>query len=77
MTISPFSAMFFMVRKGFINTIAVYNYAFHLAFSTILPCVLHHFTLRFAPKRTAFSGILHCILHQNTLHLAAKRTLFC
>ena len=55
----------------------MYIYAFHLAFCTILPCVLHHFTLRFAPKRTAFSGILHCILHQNTLHLAAKRTLFC
>ena len=55
----------------------MYIHAFHLAFSIILPCVLHHFTLRFAPKRTAFSGILHCILHQNALHLAAKRTLFC
>ena len=69
--------MFFMVRKGFIYTIAMYFYAFHLAFSTILPCILHHFTLRFAPKRTAFSGILHCVLQQNALHLAAKRTLFC
>ena len=66
-----------MVLRGFVYTIAAYIYAFRLAFSTILPCVLHHFTLRFAPKRTAFSGILHCILHQNTLHLAAKRTLFC
>ena len=66
-----------MVRKGFIYTIAMYFYAFHLAFSGILHCILHHFTLRFAPKRTAFSGILHCILQQNALHLAAKRTLFC
>ena len=75
-TISPSSAMFFMVRKGFIYTITMYIYAFHLAFSTILPCIQHHFTLRFAPKRTAFSGILHCILHQNTLHLAPKRSAF-
>ena len=69
--------MFFMVRKVFVYTIAVYFYAFHLAFSGILHCILHHFTLRFAPKLTAFSGILHCILQQNALHLAAKRTLFC
>ncbi len=38
-TISPFSAMFFMVLRGFIYTIAVYVYTFHLAFSTILPCI--------------------------------------
>ena len=76
-TISPFSAMFFMVRKGFIYTIAMYFYAFHLAFSTILPCIQHHFTLRFAAKCTAFSTKLHCVLQQNALHLAAKRTLFC
>ena len=69
-TISPFSAIFFMVRKGFIYTIAVYNYAFHLAFSTILPCIQHHFTLRFAQKRTAFCTKTHCIQHQNAVHLA-------
>ena len=60
----------FIVRKVFVYTIAVYFYAFHLAFSGILHCILHHFTLRFAPKRTAFSGIF-------ALHFAAKRTLFC
>jgi len=45
---------------------------FHLAFSTKTHCILHHFTLYFAPKRTAFSGILHCVLHQNALHFAAN-----
>ena len=39
MAILPFLAMFFMVLKGFIYTIAVYFYAFRLAFSTILPCI--------------------------------------
>ena len=50
-----------MVREGFVYTIAVYFYAFHLAFSSILHCVLHHFTLRFAPKRKAFSTKTHSI----------------
>ena len=50
-----------MVLKGFIYTIVVDVYAFRLAFSGILPCVLHHFALHLAPKRTAFSGILHAI----------------
>jgi len=50
-----------MVRKGFIYTIAVDIYAYHPAFCTILHCVLHHFTLRLAPKRTAFSTKTHCI----------------
>ena len=54
-------AMFFMVLKGFVYTIAVYIYAFHLAFSIKTHCILHHFTLRLAPKRTAFSGILPCV----------------
>ena len=53
--------MFFMVLKGFIYTILVDIYAFCLAFSSILHCILHHFTLRLAPKRIAFSGILHCV----------------
>ena len=66
-----------MVLRGFVYTIAAYIYAFHLAFSSILHCVLHHFTLRFAPKRTALCTKLHCVLQQNALHLAAKRTLFC
>ena len=61
--------MCFMVRKGFIYTIAVYFYAYLLPFSRILPCVLYHFTLRFAPFYLAFCGILHCILWQNALHL--------
>ena len=61
MTILPFPAMCFMVLKGFVYTIAVDVYAFHLAFSTILHCVLHHFTLRLAPKRTAFSTKTHRI----------------
>ena len=60
-TILSFSAMCFMVLKGFVYTIAVDVYAFHPAFSTILHCVLHHFTLRLAPKRTAFSIKTHCI----------------
>ncbi len=60
-TILPFLGMCFMVLKRFVYTIAVDVYAFHPAFSTILHCVLHHFTLHLAPKRTAFSSILHCI----------------
>ena len=35
--------------------------AFYPAFCTILPCVLHHFTLRFAPKRTVFSTKMYCV----------------
>jgi hypothetical protein len=62
--------MHFMVLKGFVYTIAVDIYAFRLAFSTILHCVLHHFTLRFAPKRTAFSTKTHAILHLNALYVA-------
>ena len=65
-TISPFPTMFFMVRKGFVYAIVVYLYAFRIAFSNILPCVLHHFALRLAPKRTAFSIKTHFILLQIT-----------
>ena len=64
MPILPFSAIYVMVRKGFIYTIAAYFYAYRLAFSTILHCILQHFTLRLAPKRTAFCRILHAILQQ-------------
>ena len=75
-TILPFSTMYFMVYEGFIYTIAAYVYAFCLAFSGTLPCILHHFTLRLAPKRIAFSTKTHCVQHQNALHLASKRTTF-
>ena len=61
MGVLPFLVMFFMDLAGCIYTIAVDIYAFRLAFSSILHCILHQNTLRFAPKRTAFSGILHCI----------------
>ncbi len=39
MAILPLSAMFFMVLKGYVYTIAMYLYAFRLAFSSILPCI--------------------------------------
>ena len=75
-TILLFSVMFFMLHKGFVYTIAAYIYAFCFAFSGTLPCILHHFTLRLAPKRIAFSTKTHCVQHQNTLYLASKRTTF-
>jgi len=71
MTILPFLAMCFVVREGYIYVIMVYLYAFCLVFSCKIHCILHHFTLHLAPKRTAFSGKTHCILHQNALRLAA------
>ena len=61
MAILPFLAMFFMVLKGFVYTIAMDIYAFRLAFRSILHCVLHHFALRFAPKRTLFCTKTHFI----------------
>ena len=61
MCILPFLAMCFMVLEGYVYTIAVYIYAFRLAFSSILHCVLHHFTLRLAAYCTAFSTKTHCI----------------
>ena len=72
MAILPFLAMFFMVLKGFVYTIAMDVYAFRLAFSSILHCVLHHFALRFAPKHTPFCTKTHAVLHQNACHLAAN-----
>ena len=71
-----FSTMCFTALKGFVYAIVVDVYAFCLAFSGISPCVLHHFALHLAPKRTAFSIKTHCILYQNTLRLAPKRTSF-
>ena len=76
MAILPFSAMCFRVLKGFVYTIAVDVYAFHLAFSGKSHCIQQHFTLRFAPKRTPFSTKTHSVQHQHALHLAPKRTPF-
>ena len=70
--ILPFSGIYLMVRKGLVYTISVYFYAFRLAFSSILHCVLHHFTLRLASKRTPFCGKTHCVLHHFALYLAAN-----
>jgi len=50
-----------MVLEGYVYTIAAYFYAFRLAFSSTLHCVLHHFSLHLASKRIAFSGKTHCI----------------
>jgi len=61
MVVLPFFAMFFMVLKGFIYTFVVDFYAFRLAFSTILHCILHQNALYFAPKRLAFSTKTPCI----------------
>ena len=47
--------------KGFVYTIAVDIYAFCIAFSTILPCVLHQNALHFAPFYLAFSTKTQCI----------------
>jgi len=60
-TILPFSDMFFMVHKGFIYTIAADIYAFRLAFSRILLCVLHQNALHLAPFHLAFCTKTHCI----------------
>ena len=61
MVVLPFLAMCFMVLKGFVYTIAVDIYAFRLAFSGILPCVLHQNALQLAPKHLAFSTKTHCV----------------
>ena len=72
MVILPLRAIKNVVRKGFVYTISAYVYAFRFAFSCILYCILHHFTLHLAPKRTAFSTKMHSILHQNALYFAAN-----
>ena len=74
--IQPFLVMYYMAQKGFVYTIAVDIYAFRPVFSSILPCVLHQNTLRFAPKRTSFSTKTHYVQHQNALRLAPKCTTF-
>ena len=61
MDVLPLSVMCFMVLKGFVYTISVYFYAFHLAFTSIFHRVLHHFSLHLASKHTAFSTKTHCV----------------
>ena len=61
MVVLPFLVMYLVIRRGFIYTIVAYIYACRLAFGSILPCVLHQNTLRFAPKRTAFSTKTPCV----------------
>jgi len=39
MAILPLSAMYFMVLQGYVYSIAMYYYAFRLAFCSILPCI--------------------------------------
>ena len=55
MAILPILAMRFMDQRGVIYTIEADIYTFRCAFCTILHCILHHFGLHLAPKRTAFS----------------------
>ena len=61
MVVLPFCAMLLVVLKGFIYAIAAYIYAYRLAISSILPCVLQQIALRFAAFYLAFSGKTHCI----------------
>ena len=75
-TISPFSTMCFMALKGFVYTISTDIYAFCRAFCSIQHCILYHFTLCLAPKRTAFSTKTHCVQRHIALRLAPKRTTF-
>ena len=56
-----FLAMFFMAQAGCIYTIAVDIYAFWLAFSSILRCILHQNTLHLAAYCIAFSTKTHCV----------------
>ena len=76
MVVLPFCAMFLVVVKGLFIPVTVDFYAFYLAFSSILPCVLQQNALHLAPKRTAFSTKLHCVLHQIALQLAAYCPIF-
>jgi len=66
--------MFLLDLKGFIYTIAVYFYAFRLAFSSLLRCILQQNALRLAPFHLVFCSKTHCVLHHTALHLAAKRS---
>jgi hypothetical protein len=72
----PLLSHVLVVQSGFECNIAVNIYAFRLAFSSILPCILHQNTLHLAQKYLAFSTKIPCILHQNALHFAPKYTAF-
>ena len=61
MSILPFSALFLVVLRGYIYTIAADVYSYCLAFSSKSHCIWHQIALRFAPKRIAFSTKTHCI----------------
>ena len=76
MAILPFLAFYLTALKGFVYAVVVYFYAFRLAFSGNLHCILHHFALRLAAFYLAFSTKTHSILYQNALHLASKCTPF-
>ena len=75
-TILPILTVCFMVLRGFVYTIVVHIYAFRLTFSCILYCILHHFTLRLAPKRTAFCTKTHCVLRHIALRFATNYSTF-
>ena len=65
-------ALFSHVFHG-TKRVCLYHFSGYLCF---LSCILLHFALHLAPKRTAFSTILPCVLHQNALRLAAFCTAF-
>jgi len=46
--------------------------AFCLAFSSKTHCILRHFTLRLAPKRSPFCIKTHSVLLQNALYFVAN-----
>jgi len=71
-----FAACIFMPYKH--NITSVGTAIFHLwrAICGISPCVLLHFTLRFAAFCTAFCCILHCVLLHFALLFTAKAQLF-
>ena len=56
MAILPFLAFYLTALKGFVYAVVVYFYAFRLAFSGNLHCILHHFAVRLAAYCTAFSN---------------------
>ena len=58
MAVLPFLAMCFMVLEGYVYTIAAYFYIFHLAFSSILHGVLHHFFMQLIKENEEKSKLL-------------------
>ena len=72
MGVLPLLATYLVVLKGYIHTIAVYFYAYRPTFSGKKHCILHHFTLRFAPKRVVFCTKTHYVLVHIALYLAVN-----